>query len=395
MHTAGLDLRALVDAGHDATVDLRRDLHAHPELSWEERRTTAVLRERLRGLGLTEHPCPTETGAVAVLEGGRPGRTVLIRADIDALPVHEEVDVPFRSRTDGVMHACGHDGHAAILVAVAAALAARAESLPGRYAFLLQPAEETIDGARSMIAGGVLETLRPDAATGLHLASPLPTGLVGHRAGIAMAAARSFQLTLRGRGGHAAMSGDEGNVLAAAAALTSRLHEVADGLEYEEVACVCAAGVLSAGTRLNVVPTRARVEGTLRSFTAEQHGVTLQRLEALGAAIAEAYGVTVDVAVPAFTPPVVNDAAATATVAAAAAAELGAANVFEMPPVTPSDDMAEFLERVPGVYLMVGARPGERLPPMHHAPDFAIDEESLRTGALALGAAALALARPV
>lgn len=329
-----------------------------------------------------------------MLEGGRPGRTVLLRADIDALPVDEAVDVPFRSRTAGVMHACGHDGHAAILVAVATVLAAQAGDLPGRYAFVFQPAEESISGARQMIEGGLLEALRPDAALGLHLASLLPTGLVGHRTGISMAAARSFRVELHGRGGHAALSGQDGNVLAAAATLASRLDEVVTDLEYEEVPCVCAAGVLHAGTRQNVVPTTARLEGSLRTFTDAQHEITLLRLRELTAEVGVRFGVTATVELPGWTPPVVNDGAALATVAAAAANVLGAGAVFEMPPITPSDDMAEFLRRVPGVYLTVGARPGERMPPMHHAPDFAIDEEALRVGTLTLAAGAVALAEP-
>ncbi|HEY6379546.1 MAG TPA: M20 family metallopeptidase [Candidatus Dormibacteraeota bacterium] len=391
---AGLELNELVERGRDAAIDLRRDLHAHPELSDAEHRTTAVLRERLGSLKLRDVAVPTPTGAVAVLEGGRPGLTVLLRADIDALPVEEAVDVPFRSRTHGVMHACGHDGHAAILMAVAAALTARAEALPGRYALVFQPAEETISGARRMIVGGLLEELRPDLALGLHLASLLPTGLVGHRAGIAMSAARTWRLILRGTGGHAAMSSDDGNVVAAAAALTSRLGAVAAGLEYREIGCVCAAGVLQAGTRYNVVPTRARVEGTLRTFTAEQDAETTSRLSALADTIAAEFGVSADLELIAHTPAVVNDERVTATAAAAAAQELGAEAVFEMPPMTPSDDMSEFLARVPGVYLTLGARPGEQRPPMHHAPDFAIDERSLQVGARVLAAAAVALARP-
>jgi amidohydrolase len=389
---AGLELRALVERGRDATIDLRRDLHAHPELSDEEYRTSAVLSERLHALGLRSLPAPTATGQVAVLAGGRAGRTVMVRSDIDALPIDEAVDVPYRSRTPGVMHACGHDGHAAILVAVASALSERAEALPGRYVFVFQPAEETISGARQMIGGGLLDAVRPDAVLGLHLSSFMPTGLVGHHAGIARAQARSWRITLRGAGGHAAGASSDGNVVVAAAVLTSRLGSVAEGFDFEEVPCVCAAGVLQAGTRQNVVPAVARIEGTLRSFTPEQDVQLTSRLGELVEAVAAQFGVTASLELTAHTPPVVNDPRTTATVAAAATRQLGAGSVFEIPPMTPSDDVAEFLQRVPGVYLSLGARPGERRPPVHHAPDFTFDEGALPVGALVLAAGAVALA---
>lgn len=327
-----------------------------------------------------------------VLEGGRPGRTVLLRADIDALPVEEAVELPFRSRVAGVMHACGHDGHAAALVGAAAVLAARAEELPGRYAFVLQPGEEMVDGARRMIAGGLLETVRPDVAISMHLAAPLPAGLVGHRAGIAMAGARVFRISLRGTGGHAALGPAEGNVVLAAAALTGRLGAVVEGMEHDDVASVCAAGLLRAGTRMNVVPTEAEVEGTLRTFTPAQDAEAAARLGALCAAVAADHGVEVELEADRCCPPVVNDAAATAVVGAAVAGRIGAASVFEVPPFTPSDDVGEILRLVPGVHFFVGARPGPRMAPMHHAPDFAIDEESLRVATLAMAAGAVALA---
>ena len=382
----------LVERGRDAAIDLRRDLHAHPELSDEEYRTSAVLTERLHSVGLRSLPAPTATGAVALLEGGRAGRAVLLRSDIDALPIEEAVDVPYRSRTPGVMHACGHDGHAAILVAAAAALSERAEALPGRYVFVFQPAEETISGAKEMIAGGLLDAVRPDAVLGLHVSSFMPSGLVGHHTGIARAEARSWRITLRGAGGHAAGAGSDGNVVVAAAVLTSRLASVSDGLEYEEVPCVCAAGVLHAGTRQNVVPAVARIEGTLRSFTPEQDVQVTSRLGGLVDSVAGEFAVTASLEFTAHTPAVANDPRVTATVAKAAARQLGSGAVFEIPPMTPSDDVAEFLERVPGTYLSLGARPGEQRPPVHHAPDFTFDEGALRVGALVLAAGAVALA---
>ena len=382
----------LVDAGYDRTVDTRRAVHAAPELAFEEKATTRLIRDRLSRLGLVELRCPTETGAVFRLDGGQRGRTVMLRADIDALPVTEEVDVPYRSRLEGQMHACGHDGHVAILLAAAEVLAQRAETLPGSYVFLFQPGEEFGYGALKMIEGGVLEGFRADRAIGLHLASPLPTGLVGVRAGVQYSRAQAFRVLLSGAGAHAAMAGSDGNVVLAVSSLSSRLAGVVEELEYEFVSCACSAGIIRAGTAPNVVPRQASLEGTFRTFNSEQYAVASTRLRTLCAAVEAEFTVTAALTLSPVVPEVINDPPAVAIFRAAAATAIGADNVFEAPPVQPSDDVSEFLNRIPGVYYLVGARPGRGMPPMHHAPDFAIDEESLRVGTRTLVAGALALA---
>jgi amidohydrolase len=386
---AALDL---VDAGFDLTVDTRRVVHAMPELAFQERETTRLIRDRLSTLGLVELPCPTETGAVFRLDGGRPGRTVLLRADIDALPVTEEVDVPYRSRLEGQMHACGHDGHVAILLATASVLAQRAETLPGSYVFLFQPGEEFGYGALKMIAGGVLDGFQADRAIGLHLASPLPTGLVGVRAGVQYSRAQVFKILLSGAGAHAAMAGADGNVVLAVSSLSSRLAAVVEDLEYEFVSCACTAGMIRAGTAPNVVPRQASLEGTFRTFNGEQYEVASTRLRELCAVVEAEFTVSAELCLSPVVPEVINDPAAVAIFRSAAAAAIGADNVFEAPPVQPSDDVSEFLNRIPGVYYLVGARPGMGMPPMHHAPNFTIDEESLRVGTRTMVAGALALA---
>jgi amidohydrolase len=382
----------LVDPGFDEAVDTRRAIHANPELAFEERGTTALIRDRLASLGLQALPCPTETGAVFRLDGGRPGPTVLLRADIDALPIDEEVDVPFRSRVDGSMHACGHDAHVAILLATARVLAARADSLPGSYVLLFQPGEEFGYGALRMIEGGVLDGFKAHRAIGLHVAAPLPTGLVGVRAGVQYSRAQQFKVTLSGAGAHAAMAGSDGNVVLAVSSLSSRLAGVIEDLEYEYVSCACSAGVIRAGTASNVVPRRASLEGTFRTFNDEQYSTAAGRLRDLCRAIEAEFTVEVALDLAPVVPEVINDAGATDVFRAAAGAAIGTDNVFEAPPVQPSDDVSEFLNRIPGVYYLVGARPGASMPAMHHAPDFAIDEECLRVGARTLVAGALALA---
>ncbi len=384
----------LVDAAFDEAVDTRRAVHATPELAFEERETTRLIRGRLQGLGFIELPCPTETGAVFQLAGGRPGRSVLLRADIDALPVNEEVDVPYRSRLEGQMHACGHDGHTAILLATACVLAQRAETLPGNYIFLFQPGEEFGYGAIRMIEGGVLDGFHADRAIGLHLAVPLPTGLVGVRAGVQYSRAQAFKILLTGAGAHAAMAGADGNVVLAVSILNSRLAGVVEDLEYEFVNCACSAGMIRAGTAPNVVPRQASLEGSFRTFNAEQYEIASTRLRELCAAVEGEFTVKTELTLAPVVPEVVNDASAVDLFRAAAGEAIGADNVFEAPPVQPSDDVSEFLNRIPGVYYLVGARPGPGVPPMHHAPDFAIDEEALRVGTRTMVAGAMALATP-
>src|SRR5215831_21352032 len=189
----------------DEVVDNRRHFHRHPEVSFAEHETSRFIQDRLRGLGLDVRECPTPTGALAVLDTGRPGRTVMLRADIDALPILEESGVDFASSHEGRMHACGHDAHTAILLGAARALAGRAEDLRGSYLFCFQPAEEIVSGAREMIARGLFEQHNPDVTIGLHMASWLPTGHVSTRPGLLWAGSDAFELTMRGPGGHGGM----------------------------------------------------------------------------------------------------------------------------------------------------------------------------------------------
>jgi len=377
----------------DEMVDTRRDLHAHPELALAETRTTDVIRRRLQALGLSEMGRPTETGAVYELGGGRPGRTVVLRADIDGLPVTEAVDLPFRSATEGRMHACGHDVHTAALLGVARVLSEQAADLPGRYRFIFQPAEEAVCGARLMIEGGALEGLDADARlVGFHVASILPTGMVGLCEGVAMSNADSLRLHLRGEGAHGAMPSAGGNVILAAARIVPELSSVVAGMSFGGADCVCSAGVLRAGTAVNVVPDHAVIEGTLRTFTAEQRQDALGRLRDLCARVGSAEGVTVELELVERTQAVVNDPAVTDVVRHLAVEALGAEQVLTLPPVGPSDDVSELLEVLGGCYFFVGGALADGSGGVHHSPSFALDEESLRVGATLLADAATTLA---
>ena len=315
----------------------------------------------------------------------------MLRADIDALPVHEAVDLPFRSFDDGVMHACGHDVHTAALLGAARVLAEHAGDLPGRYVLVFQPGEESLCGARTMVEGGLFDDLTVDGLVGFHVTSMAPPGLVGLRPGIAMSEAHSLTITLRGGGGHGAMPSDQGDVVRAVAVTVGELAGTVEGLRYEGTDCVCSAGMLAAGTAVNVVPELATLRGTLRTFTDDQREEALGRLRALCGRIGSDFGVAVELTLTERTPAVVNDPSVTARVEAAARA-LPDVHVVAMPPVAPSDDVSEFLNRVPGCYFFVGGALADGSSGVHHSPTFALDESSLRVGAAVLLESAVALA---
>jgi amidohydrolase len=385
-----------VDSLYDQMVDVRRELHARPELSCLETETTALILERLVDVGVRVEPCPTPTGAVCSLDGGRPGRTVLVRADIDGLPVQEMNDLSYASRVDERMHACGHDAHTAIVLGVASALAARAEDLPGRYVFVFQPAEEIVSGAQAMVDGGLLDQFEPAAAIGCHVASALPVGLVAARGGLQMAGVRGLRVSVRGSGGHGALQPRQGNVVLAVARFADQLDRVVAGLNSDGGACVCSPGLVKAGSAPNVVPTEALLLGTLRFFENEQLEVAEARLQDLADEVMDEFGVEVEVVQTYRTDSVRNDAGVTRTVLEAARGVLGATQVLESPsPVAASDDMSVFLDQVPGCYVFVGAALPDGSSGNHHSPAFAIDEGALRSGATTLAAAAVNLAEIV
>jgi amidohydrolase len=375
----------------DEMVDVRRALHAEPELSFAEHQTTSLVRERLGALGVPLLPCPTETGAVALIEGGRPGKTVLLRADIDALPVDEALDLPFRSRHEGRMHACGHDAHTAALLGVAAVLSAQAESLPGRYLLVFQPGEEILAGARALVDGGVLDGHGVAAVLGWHVASILPVGSVLVRSGVMFSGSLGFRVVFRGEGGHAAQ-GPRQDVVRAVGELACQLDTVIEGMAYEGMPCVCSAGMVSAGTASNVVPTSAMLEGTLRTFTADQRSQALERLRLTCEQVAEAFGVAMELDFTMQTAPVVNDGAVTEQLVTAGRRVLGPEGVAATGPLPFSDDVSELLTRVPGCYFLVGGQPGAEPGGMHHSPTFAIDEAAMGIAAVVMAESAVDVA---
>jgi amidohydrolase len=382
------------DAVFDEMVDVRRALHRRPELAFAERFATGVIRHHMAALGIDEAIRVTQTGGIFAMDGGRPGRTVVLRGDIDALPVQEDPSRPVHSEVDGLMHACGHDVHVASMLGAAAVLASRREELPGRYVFVFQPGEEALCGAQAMVDAGALSVMEGARLTGFHVTSIMPIGMVALRSGITMSEAHSLRISLTGPGGHGATPSERGDVIRAAAYLVTRLSSVADGLAYEGSNCVCSAGTLDAGTAANVVPTSATVTGTLRTFTPGQRAEAIDRLRELCASVAEDRGVAIELALPEHTPAVVNDPAVTDLVEAQAQAVLGTPNVFRIPPTPPSDDVGVFLEHLPGCYFFVGGGAPGRSSGMHHSPSFWVEDECLRSGTSVLVRSALALAAP-
>jgi amidohydrolase len=365
----------------DEVIDTRRHLHSNPEVSFEEHETSRFIEGRLRDIGLDVRECPTDTGAVAVLDTGRPGRTVMLRADIDALPILEESGVPFESGREGRMHACGHDAHTAILLGAARALAQRTEELSGSYLFCFQPAEEIVSGAREMIARGLFDQHHPDVTIGLHMASWLPSGTVTTRPGLLWAGGDTFEIAMRGPGGHGGMMKRIGNVISAQAFLLERLHLVVDGLEYEGTGCHCTVGDVRTDGTWNVVPRTVTVRGSVRTFTPELRAEALLRLRDLLLEADTEFQIHSDLRLVHGTIPVFNDPNVTTTVLDVAARLVGDRASRLGAPLTVSDDMAEFLTRIPGCYFMIGACPPDaEIPPAHHSPTFRIDEASFETG---------------
>jgi amidohydrolase len=376
----------------DEVIELRRHFHRHPEVSFGEHETSRQLGERLRQLGLELKRCPTDTGVVALLDTGKPGKTVMLRADIDGLPIHEESGVDFSSRTDGRMHACGHDAHMAIMIGVARTIVDRIWDVTGRYLFVFQPAEEIVEGAKAMIAKGLLDEHHPDSVIGLHIASFLESGTVISKPGLMWAGSDAFEIGFSGPGGHGGMMGRRGNVLAAQAFFIERLHTVVEGLEQDGVQCHATVGDIRSDGAWNIVPRGVVVKGSLRTFNAPLREQALVRLNDLLRETDSEFDVHSSLDLVHGTVPLMNEPNVTRTVLDVGRSLIGDRASILGRPLTVSDDFAEFLTRIPGCYFMLGAMPKGEPPTAHHSPGFRIDEEALPIGVKVLAGAAARLA---
>jgi amidohydrolase len=363
-------------------VATRRDLHEHPELAFEEIRTSGIVTERLKALGLDPKTGVGRTGVVAMIEGAKPGKTVLLRADMDALPIFEENEVPYRSKSDGKMHACGHDCHTSILLNLSRRLKEQAPDMKGRVKLVFQPAEECGGGAEAMIADGVLTAPKPDAAFGLHVWQDLDLGQVGVTPGPFMAAVDEFTVTLRGRGAHGAMPNNGLDPIVAMAQVISALQTIASRGADPLESVVVSVTQIKAGTAFNIIPETAWMNGTVRVFDDELWKELPERFERIVRGVAEAMGCKADIEYIRHNRPTVNDPDMAAIAQQAAAEIVGAENVVTDIRTMGGEDFSDFLRAVPGCFIAIGSRNASRdLIWGHHHPKFDVDEQSLKIGA--------------
>ncbi len=383
------DWTAVGEASLDEAIDLRRAIHADPEIGLHCPRTSEKIKAALAGLPLTFREGHSTTGFVAILRGGRDGaaggngRTVLLRGDMDALPMQEETGLPFASKTDGAMHACGHDSHTAMLVGAAKALCARRETLAGTVVFMFQPGEEGHHGARHMIADGLLDEPLPEAAFALHISPNMPMGTVVSRAGTLMASTDTLRATITGRGGHAAMPHDCLDPLPVACEIVTALQTyVARQVAVTDPA-VLSITKLNAGSAHNVIPSSVEMLGTMRTLserTREQlRGAFVRMVEG----IAAAHGAVGEARIEEGYPVTVNDERATALMKACAVGLHGAAGWAVMPPMMGAEDFSYVLQKLPGAMAFIGAAPegsDPRTNPPLHNTKMTINERVMADG---------------
>jgi amidohydrolase len=366
-------------------IATRRDIHQHPELGFEETRTAGLIAERLRALAYQVTAGIGKTGVVGLKKTN--GRCVLLRADMDALPVEEANVVPYRSQRPGKMHACGHDGHVAIGLEVARRLAPL--ELGGSIKFAFQPAEEVSNGAQAMIGDGVLDSPTVDAAFGIHLWNDLPVGTVGIMAGPVMASVDQFDIEILGHGGHAAAPHQTIDPVLIAAHVITALQSLVSRRRDPLSEAVVSITEVHAGRAFNVIPDRAELRGTVRTFGGTFFDEVPTLVEETAQGIAAAFGARANVDYRRLSAPLINNEEMTALMREAAVSLLGTGSVRQGVRTMGGEDMAFFLERVPGCFAFVGSAPQTRRASPHHSPTFDIDEESLVIGAELLTATAI------
>jgi len=401
------DARPEVDAAaralRDKVVAWRRDFHQHPELSNREQRTATKVAAHLRALGLKPRTGIARHGVVAVIEGGRPGPRIALRADMDALPVTEQTGLPFASKvtttfrgeTVGVMHACGHDGHTAILMGIAEALVKMKDQLPGQVMLVFQPAEEgppegEKGGAPLMLEEGVFREFKPDAIFGLHLFSTLPVGTVGVREGPLMAASDRFRIVVNGRQTHGSRPwGGVDPIVAAADLIGSAQTIVSRRTDIARLPAVVSFGAVKGGIRYNIIPDQVELIGTIRTFDENVRKQVFADLKNVAEHVGAAHGATIDAQIPdqLGNPVTYNAPSLTARMKPSLAAAVGTDNVIEPPLQMGAEDYAYFAREVPSMYFFVGATAKGVDPataPSNHSPKFMLDEQSLDVGLRAL-----------
>lgn len=387
-------IKERAEAIEQKVIAWRRDIHEHPELSNREFRTAALVADHLRALGLEVETEVAYTGVVATLVGGRPGPVVALRADMDALPVIEDVDLPFRSTVRstyngqdvGVMHACGHDTHVAILMGAAEVLTSMRDQIPGTIKFIFQPAEEGAPpeeggGAQMMVNQGVLGTPDVDAIFGLHISQGWAVGQVGFRSLGMMASAERFDVTVRGSQTHAARPWAGVDPIVVSSQIVLGLQTIISRqTDITQAPAVVTVGTIDGGVRNNIIPDTTTMTGTIRTFDPDMRDSIHERLQRTVTNIAESAGASAELTIYPGVPVTFNDADLTRQMAPTLERLYGADNVLEAPRVTGAEDFSFFQEEIPGFFFFIGGRPvdvpaSEAIP--NHSPRFYIDEDAL------------------
>jgi len=396
---AAQDLNARLDAAisklEPRVIEWRRDFHQNPELSNREFRTSKIVAEHLKKLGLEVQTGVAKTGVVGVLRGGKPGPTIALRADMDGLPVIEQNELPFRSlvtttyrnETVGVMHACGHDVHTSVLMGIAEAFAGLKAELPGTVVFFFQPAEEGAPvgeegGASLMIKEGVLEKYRPEAVFGLHVFANMPSGMVGYRAGPLMAGSDSYRIVVKGRQTHGARPWSGVDPIVVSAQIVNALQTVVSRqVDITANPAIVTVGAIKGGIRHNIIPDDVEMVGTIRTFDPQQRELIVKNIERMVVNISEASGATASFELdPGSNPVVRNDPALTERVLPSLRRVAGVANVRPVPLVTGAEDFAFFGQKVPSFFYFVGVTPRDQnmlTAASNHSPLFFVDEAAI------------------
>lgn len=381
----------------------RRDIHEHPELGNQEIRTAGIIAKHLTGLGIEVKTGVAHTGVVGILKGGKPGPVVALRADMDGLPVIERTPLPFASKVKvqyngkeaGVMHACGHDTHVAMLMAAAEILAGLKSELKGTVKFIFQPAEEGVPrgeegGAEMMVKEGVMENPGVDVIFGLHISSQTEVGQITYRPGGIYASINDLKIIVKGRSAHGAYPWSSVDPIVTSAQIINNLQTIVSrNLNITENAGIVTIGAINGGNRSNIIPEQVEMLGTIRALTADDEKMLIDRVRQVAIKTAESAGATAEVLIPysSHYPVTFNDSALTQKMLPSLQLSAGKENVLLKPAHTGAEDFSFFQQKVPGIFFNLGGMPkgaDQKTAPSHHTPDFFIDESGLKLGAISL-----------
>ncbi len=374
-----VNIRPEIQDIEDTIISTRRDIHQHPELAFEEHRTAKLVADRLESLGIDIQSGVGRTGVVGTLVGKKEGRTIALRADMDALPIQETGDVPYKSQNEGVMHACGHDGHTAMLLGAAEALSQNSDKLNGTVKFLFQPAEEGLGGARFMIKDGALKGV--DEVYGIHLWNYQEYGTVGVQPGPIMAAADLFEITINGKGGHGAAPQGTKDAVIIASHLVQTFQTIVSRNTNPIESTVVSVGQINGGYNFNIIADSVTMKGTSRAYTEENRQLIKSRMAEIILGTERTFGCKIDFDYEDGYPPTINDPASTEKLLSASQNIVGEGAGYPYLSMG-GEDFSYMLQEVPGCYFLVGSAPQGREPLSvpHHCSHFDIDERALLVG---------------